>query len=55
MVAFVRRTQSLRSECTASEGLKTAVVEGTVGGQAGTSPRIENYRGFFRTGLAAPI
>ena len=31
----------------ASEGLKTVVVERlTVGGQAGTSPKIENYLGF---------
>ena len=31
----------------ASEGLETLVVEGTaLGGQAGTSRRIENYLGF---------
>src|SRR5207248_3642836 len=31
----------------ASEGLKTVLVERyTVGGQAGTSPKIENYLGF---------
>src|ERR1700726_806201 len=31
----------------ASEGLKTVVIERlAVGGQAGTSPRIENYLGF---------
>jgi thioredoxin reductase (NADPH) len=38
----------------ASEGLETLVVESTaLGGQAGTSRRIENYLG-FRQGSAAP-
>jgi len=36
----------------ASEGLSTAVIEGTApGGQAGTSSRIENYLG-FPTGIS---